>query len=85
MESTQRLMSTRLSSAPISQSSVERSGNYLPAASDNPRLKKLKESLYQAEQQAKFLHLQAEVESLFQKLQTLKQQRTSSANSQTSE
>jgi hypothetical protein len=35
-------------------------------------------SLYQADQQAKYLHLQAEVESLLQQLETLKQQRLAS-------
>lgn len=34
-------------------------------------------SLYQADQQAKFLNLHAETESLLQQLQTLKQQRQS--------
>ncbi|MBC6474172.1 MAG: hypothetical protein GDA48_16310 [Hormoscilla sp. GM102CHS1] len=35
-------------------------------------------SLYQVDQQVKFLHLQAEVESLWQQLQVLKQQRQAS-------
>lgn len=33
-------------------------------------------SVYQADQQAKFLNLQAEIDSLLQQLQTLKQART---------
>jgi hypothetical protein len=36
-------------------------------------------SLYQADQQVKYLHLQAEVESLLQQLQILKQQRQDSS------
>ncbi|HEY9834363.1 MAG TPA: hypothetical protein V6D26_27685 [Stenomitos sp.] len=44
----------------------------------------LMKSLYQADQQVKYLHLQAEVESLLQHLQILKQQRQgSSVNSDT--
>jgi hypothetical protein len=38
----------------------------------------LMKSLYQADQQVKYLHLQAEVESLLQQLQILKQQRLAS-------
>lgn len=34
---------------------------------------------YQAEQQVKYLHLQAEIDVLLQQLQTLKQQREKSA------
>ncbi len=37
-----------------------------------------RKSLYQVDQQVKFLHLQAEVESLWQQLQVLKQQRQAS-------
>jgi hypothetical protein len=39
---------------------------------------KLMKSIYQADQQVKYLHLQAEVESLLQRLQTLKRQRLDS-------
>jgi len=42
-------------------------------------LDELKKVPYQAAQQVKFLHLEAEIESLLQQLQTLKQQ--SAANS----
>jgi len=35
----------------------------------------LMQSLYQADQQAKYLNLQAEVETLLQQLQSLKQER----------
>jgi len=46
-----------------------------PALSDEHRLMKLTKSLYQADQQVKYLHLQAEVESLLLHLQVLKQQK----------
>jgi hypothetical protein len=45
------------------------------AAIDNQRNMQLTKSVYQADQQEKFLHLQAEVESLLQHLQTLQQQK----------
>jgi hypothetical protein len=41
----------------------------------------LMKSLYQADQQVKYLHLQAEVESLLQQLQILQQQRLTSVQS----
>jgi hypothetical protein len=41
----------------------------------HPHLHESKKVPYQAAQQVKFLHLEAEVESLLQQLQTLKQQR----------
>ncbi len=39
--------------------------------------------LYQADQQAKYLHLHAEVDSLLQQLQTIKQQRQALADEAT--
>jgi|GEM_PF-615049 len=42
------------------------------------RLLKVMKSLYQVDQQAKFLHLQAETNSLLEQLQALKGQRDSS-------
>ncbi|AOY81545.1 hypothetical protein BJP36_18140 [Moorena producens JHB] len=41
----------------------------------DPQLKKLMTSVYGVDQQVKYLHLQAEVESLWQQQQLLKQQR----------
>ncbi len=41
----------------------------LPDQTDKPLVLDLKQSLKQADQQAKFLHLQAEVESLWQQVQ----------------
>lgn len=49
--------------------------NVSATLTQRPRLNESKESPYQAAVQVKFLHLQAEVESLLQQLQTLKQQR----------
>jgi hypothetical protein len=49
------------------------------AVTENPRLIALMKSLYQADQQVKYLHLQAEVESLLQQQQILKQQRLASS------
>jgi hypothetical protein len=43
---------------------------------------KLMKSIYQADQQVKYLHLQAEVETLLQQLQTLKKQRLDSIHSE---
>jgi hypothetical protein len=45
------------------------------ATIDNQRIMQLTKSLYQADHQEKFLHLQAEVESLLQQLQSLQQQK----------
>jgi hypothetical protein len=42
--------------------------------------KKLAKSYYQDDQQAKFMHLQAEVESLLQQLENLKHQRIAATN-----
>ncbi|MCA1990441.1 MAG: hypothetical protein LDL41_00095 [Coleofasciculus sp. S288] len=52
--------------------------NRLTATTGNPRLMELMKSLYQADQQVKYLHLQAEVNSLLQQLEILKQQRLAS-------
>ncbi|MHC5613582.1 MAG: hypothetical protein ACYTXA_21940 [Nostoc sp.] len=41
---------------------------------------KLTKSYYQDDQQAKFMHLQAEVESLLQQLENLKHQRLADTN-----
>lgn len=45
------------------------------ASTNQTRLTESMKKLYQADQQVKFLHLQAEVETLLLELQTLKQQR----------
>ncbi|MGK7874151.1 MAG: hypothetical protein AB4426_12810 [Xenococcaceae cyanobacterium] len=81
-------MSTQLISRVSSeQSSVESSSSdrsLSAIASDDPRIKKLMKS-YQADQQVKYLHLQAEIDVLLQELQTLKQQRLRATVSKTGE
>ncbi len=74
-------MSTRSSSLVCSPTPIcdsQAATNPTTVAASNPRLIELMKSLYQADQQAKYLHLQAEVESLLQQLETLKQQRLAS-------
>lgn len=74
-------MSTRLSSlidSPRSVGNSQAMRTSRAAVTENPRLLALMKSLYQADQQVKYLHLQAEVESLLQQLQILKQQRQGS-------
>jgi hypothetical protein len=48
--------------------------NAHPGLSESDRLLERLKSQYAAAQQVKFLHLQAEAETLFQQLQTLRQQ-----------
>lgn len=52
--------------------------NTSATATSNLRLMELMKSIYQADQQVKYLHLQAEVESLLQQLQILQKQRLTS-------
>lgn len=47
----------------------------MPVASNETRLTESMKTLYRADQQVKFLHLQAEVETLLHQLQSLKRQR----------
>jgi len=49
--------------------------NASATATSNPRLMELMKSIYQTDHQVKYLHLQAEVESLLQQLQILQKQR----------
>ena len=75
-------MLTRSSSLLDPQTSVRGSqtlGTPKAVVTENPRLMTLMKSLYQADQQVKYLHLQAEVESLLQQLQILKQQKLASS------
>lgn len=56
-------------------------GGELPVAACNNAVQSTRrggKTLYQVDQQVKFLHLEAEVESLWQQLQVLKQQRQAS-------
>ncbi|MGF2035065.1 MAG: hypothetical protein RMZ43_007090 [Nostoc sp. CmiVER01] len=56
----------------------------LPSVSDHEShanwVSKLTKSYYQDDQQAKLMHLQAEVDSLLQHLENLKQQRLAETN-----
>lgn len=74
-------MSTRSSSlldspSPIGESQALRKRS--TALTGNTSSVEKMKSLYQADQQVKYLHLQAEVEYLLQKLQILEQQRLTS-------
>ena len=73
----QTLMSNPSSTLSRSQSTVSTSGRASsPALStSSARWAESMKSVYQADQQVKLLHLQAEVESLLLQLQTIKQQR----------
>ncbi len=72
------------SSSVGSNSEVSEAIREVPVASNDARLIQLMKS-YQADQQVKYLHLQAEIEVLLQQLQTLKQQKQqSTVNSQQS-
>ncbi len=64
-------------SCPSSLSPSQVVSNSQPMRSASRQLSSLYESKvpYQAAQKVKFLHLEAEIESLLQQLQTLKQQR----------
>ncbi|PSP16633.1 MAG: hypothetical protein BRC58_08470 [Cyanobacteria bacterium QS_8_64_29] len=54
----------------------------LPAEfNHNARLRKIEKSIYKAEQHAKLLHLQAEVESLWQQVRARKRAAPSHSNS----
>ncbi len=54
------------------------------AAPNDARLLELMKSLYQTDQQVKYLHLQAEVDSLLQHQQIIKQQRLTSGRTDVS-
>ncbi|MGE5660500.1 MAG: hypothetical protein ACM37W_28260 [Actinomycetota bacterium] len=73
----QILMSNPSSTLSRSQSSSDNAQTLCcPALSANPT--GTMKCVYQADQQVKFLHLQAEVESLLLQLQALKEQRSTS-------
>ena len=76
-------MSTWSSTMSRSQLLVSNSqpvNNGSATSTQRPRLNESKKPPYRVDQQVKFLHLQAEVESLLQQLQTLKQQRLAIAS-----
>ncbi|GAC1453895.1 MAG: hypothetical protein NVS2B14_11580 [Chamaesiphon sp.] len=71
-------MSTLSSTLVRPQNSVSDSDSSAVADSNNTRILELTKSVYHAKERVKFMHLQAEVESLLQQLQTIKQQRQES-------
>lgn len=72
-------MSTNLVSDYTEKSSVERSfalKNSSGAEKNEGRMLQLMKSHYQADQQVKYLHLQAEIEALLGQLQTMQKRKT---------
>ncbi|NEQ71203.1 MAG: hypothetical protein F6J86_14255 [Symploca sp. SIO1B1] len=72
---------TRSSSLNPSSNSIDESQSAKKSSVASPkdsRVLELMKSLYQADQQVKYLHLQAEVDSLLQYQQIIKQQRLTS-------
>jgi ATP phosphoribosyltransferase len=71
-------MPTVISSRPTSETVQSASSVAISSSAsrnnNGDRLIKMLKSLYQADQQVKFLHLHAETDYLLQQLQTLKQQ-----------
>ncbi|NER37153.1 MAG: hypothetical protein F6J93_24830 [Oscillatoria sp. SIO1A7] len=66
-------MSTVLASRPNSKSPIstlEQKSNARAAKTERDRLIELMKSMYQAEHQVEFLHLQAEADTLLQELRT---------------
>ena len=78
------IRSSGLIDSPSSISEAQAARNSSTVATDDPRLIRLMKSLYQADQQVEYLHLQAEVESLLRQLQILKKQRLDSVKSDAS-
>jgi hypothetical protein len=79
-------MPTRSSSLLDSPRSIGESQsvkNSRVAVTGDSRLTALMKSLYQTDQQVKYLHLQAEVESLLHQQKFLKQQRLASDHTET--
>ncbi|HBE19784.1 MAG TPA: hypothetical protein DEG17_02320 [Cyanobacteria bacterium UBA11149] len=67
--------STALIDAPSRTNDASAATNRSNVANNDNRLLELMKSIYQADQQVKYLHLQAEVDSLLQQLKIIKQQR----------
>lgn len=72
--------SSSISRFDLSVSNSQPVNNTSAASTHSPRLNESKKFPYKAAVQVKFLHLQAEVESLLQQLQMLKQQRLATAS-----
>ncbi|MFB2936306.1 hypothetical protein ACE1B6_13725 [Aerosakkonemataceae cyanobacterium BLCC-F154] len=80
-------MSTGLSASTIQRPAiaVQEVSNMSVALSNQVRMMEKMKSVYQADQQLKLLNLQAEVETLLQQLQNLKQQRLTEEDSEISD
>ena len=79
-------MSTGLSASTIQRPTiaVQEASNMSVALTNQVRMMEKMKSVYQADQQLKLLNLQAEVETLLQQLQNLKQQRLTEEDSEIS-
>lgn len=79
-------MSTGLSASTIERPAiaVQEASNMSVALTNQVRMMEKMKSVYQADQQLKLLNLQAEVETLLQQLQNLKQQRLTEEDSEIS-
>ncbi|WP_228061738.1 hypothetical protein [[Phormidium] sp. LEGE 05292] len=79
-------MSTGLSASTIERPAiaVQEASNMSVALTNQVRMMEKMKSVYQADQQVKLLNLQAEVETLLQQLQNLKQQRLTEEDSEIS-
>lgn len=79
-------MSTGLSASTIQRPAiaVQEASNISIALTNQVRMMEKMKSVYQADQQLKLLNLQAEVETLLQQLQNLKQQRLTEEDSEIS-
>lgn len=77
-------MSTGLSASTIERPAiaVQEASNMSVALTNQVRMMEKMKSVYQADQQLKLLNLQAEVETLLQQLQNLKQQRLTEEDSE---
>ncbi|NEP58814.1 MAG: hypothetical protein F6K31_17635 [Symploca sp. SIO2G7] len=78
MSTTLLTPSSNLNPSPSSIGESQSAKNSSIAAPKDNRMLELMKSLYQADQQVKYLHLQAEVDSLLQYQQIIKQQRLTS-------
>lgn len=79
-------MSTGLSASTIQRPAiaVQEASNMSVVLTNQVRMMEKMKSVYQADQQLKLLNLQAEVETLLQQLQNLKQQRLTEEDSEIS-
>jgi hypothetical protein len=75
------VISSRPTSETVQSASSVASASQAAQNQNGDRLIKMLKSLYQADQQVKFLHLHAEADYLLQQLQTLKQHQSNPKSS----